>query len=82
MCTYHNHFDHEAPLKQLRSLTRANIEYGQKEKLAIGTPLNKTSRNYLFGMVHKNPGMIYAQRGYRQYGTIAVISKGTNFPGF
>lgn len=71
-CTFHNHFLEGSPVIQMRSLTRQNIEFGEKKKLAVGTLLNRTSRSYLFGMVHPEPGKLYAQRGYRQYGDLTV----------
>lgn len=71
-CTYHQHFIDSAPIKQLRSLTLQNINFAQNEQLSPGTLLNRTSRNYFFGMAHPDQGFIYAQRGFRQYGPIGV----------
>lgn len=71
-CTFHQQFREDAPLVQLRSLTKTNIDYARDNKLALGTLLNRTSRSYLFGMAHPEPGLMYAQRGFRQYGDIEV----------
>jgi hypothetical protein len=57
---------------QLRSLTRQNIEFSEQKNLGVGTLLNRTSRNYLFGMTHPEKGKVFAQRGYRQYGETVV----------
>ena len=71
-CTFHRHFAPGSPLVRMRSLTRQNIEFAESEKLRVGSPLNRTSRSYLFGMKHPEPGFIYAQRGFRQYGPVEV----------
>ena len=36
--------------------------------MAVGTPVVKTSYNFIYGMISENPNIIYLQRGYRIYG--------------
>ena len=81
LCSFHEHFAPEEPLVSLRSLTLENIQFAEKERLAVGTPLNRTSRSYFFGMAHPEKHKIYVQRGFRQYGDIGVSSSGPHLQG-
>ena len=48
------------------------IRHLQKEGLAVGTPVCKTSRAMVFAMLGNSPDHILIQRGFRQYGQMHV----------
>lgn len=48
------------------------IKHMQREKLAVGTPVCKTSRAMMFAMLGDSDDFIYIQRGYKQYGQMDV----------
>lgn len=39
-----------------------------------GTPVNRSSSNFIIGFLSADPSYIYLQRGYRHYGNPLVIS--------
>lgn len=69
-CVFHLNFSSEAPYYLLRSLRFENIKYAEANRLAVGSPLQKTSRSFLFGMKHNQEGMIYLQKGWLSFGHI------------
>lgn len=47
----------------------------QKDKMGTGTPVCKTSRAFMFGMIGESDDYVYLQRGFRQYGQMHVTCK-------
>jgi len=74
LCNFHANFakDFESTGMNMRSLTLKNILYANEKRLSVGSPLNRTSRSFMFGMKHSDSDKIYTQRGFRQYGKIHV----------
>lgn len=72
LCTFHNNFARNLGVMSMRSLRNPIIKKLQEDKLAVGTPLGKTSRAYVFGTIGDDKDFIYIQRGYRQYGQMQV----------
>lgn len=77
-CTFHHNFSRSLNsmvgqgYKSLRSIRLQVIQQLQKEKLAVGSPVCKTSRAFMFAMIGDEDDFVYVQRGYRQYGQMHV----------
>eukprot|EP01016_Furgasonia_blochmanni_P023215 TRINITY_DN2512_c0_g1_i5.p3 TRINITY_DN2512_c0_g1~~TRINITY_DN2512_c0_g1_i5.p3 ORF type:complete len:137 (+),score=17.67 TRINITY_DN2512_c0_g1_i5:461-871(+) len=69
LCSFHTNF-HEAlsPNQNLRSIRLKVIKGLQKRRFALGTPVTKTSKNFLYAGIGRDDDEIILQRGYRQYG--------------
>lgn len=67
-CVFHLNFTKEAKNVGLRSFPFQNAAYAERNTLATGTPLAKTSRSFLFPMKHSKIGWVYFQQGYLRYG--------------
>lgn len=72
LCTFHHNFARNLGVMSMRSLRNPVIRQLQGEGLAVGTPIGKTSRSYVFGSLSESNDYIYIQRGYRQYGQMQV----------
>ncbi len=68
VCSFHTNFVKEKELKSLRSLRFDNVFFAEKNNLAVGTILNKTSKSFIYGMKNEKKHHLYLQRGFRQYG--------------
>lgn len=77
-CTFHHNFARSLNAmvvrsnQSLRSVRLQVIRQLQKEKLAVGSPVCKTSRAFMFAMLGDTEDFVYVQRGYRQYGQMHV----------
>ncbi len=63
ICQFKYNFLNKDEKHSLPSITSQNIHYARKYNLAQGTPLNKTSRNFISAYKSADEFKIYLQRG-------------------
>ena len=59
ICQFKYNFKDFGQKHSLPSLTSENVHYANKYKLAQGTPINKTSRNFISAYKSNNDNSIY-----------------------